>query len=111
MPRGDRSGPMGAGPRTGRGAGWCSGNEPPGYAAGARRFGWGRGNRGGGRGWRNMFYATGIPGWARGGALPPAREEAGNDLTELRTQAAWLSQQLDAIRRRIEALGGGTSQP
>ena len=31
MPRGDRTGPAGQGPRTGRGIGYCVGNEYPGY--------------------------------------------------------------------------------
>jgi len=31
MPHGDRTGPLGQGPRTGRGAGYCSGNTKPGY--------------------------------------------------------------------------------
>lgn len=31
MPRGDGTGPMGRGPLTGRGAGFCTGNKMPGY--------------------------------------------------------------------------------
>ncbi|MDK2841457.1 MAG: hypothetical protein PWQ17_962 [Anaerophaga sp.] len=31
MPAGDRTGPMGQGPRSGRGKGFCSGNTTPGY--------------------------------------------------------------------------------
>ena len=31
MPGGDRTGPMGAGPRTGRGMGVCAGSSSPGY--------------------------------------------------------------------------------
>ena len=31
MPRGDRTGPAGEGPKTGRGMGYCTGNEHPGY--------------------------------------------------------------------------------
>lgn len=38
MPRGDRTGPMGQGPRTGRGMGFCAGNDVPGCASG-RGFG------------------------------------------------------------------------
>ena len=62
MPGGDRTGPMGMGPRTGRAAGYCSGAGVPGYAnalaAGGfgMRLGWGgRGRRfcGGGRGFWN----------------------------------------------------------
>lgn len=43
MPWGDRTGPLGAGPRTGRGLGYCSGNTVPGYMVGGYGFGWGRG--------------------------------------------------------------------
>jgi hypothetical protein len=79
--------------------GYCSGYNQPGSAnwtAGFRGwFGFGRGA--GGRGWRNRFYATGIPGWA---ALPPEEEAAG-----LKAQADWLKTQLDAIQKRIEELG------
>ena len=32
MPAGDRTGPMGAGPMTGRRAGYCAGYDVPGYA-------------------------------------------------------------------------------
>ena len=32
MPAGDRTGPMGTGPRSGRGAGYCGGSEAPGNA-------------------------------------------------------------------------------
>ncbi len=31
MPRGDRTGPQGMGPRTGRGMGYCSGFDAPGF--------------------------------------------------------------------------------
>jgi len=88
MPGGDRTGPTGAGPRTGRAAGFCAGYGMPGYMnpgvggygayGGGRGYGRGMGmgrgfggGRGGGRGWRNMYYATGQPGWARGGYSPP----------------------------------------
>jgi len=41
MPRGDRTGPNGAGPMTGRGMGFCSGNDRPGFM----EPGFGRGMR------------------------------------------------------------------
>ena len=49
MPRGDRMGPSGEGPRTGRGMGYCTGNEYPGYmnSLSPRGGGYGRGFRGG----------------------------------------------------------------
>lgn len=44
MPQGDRTGPEGRGPRTGRARGYCSGNDRPGYrASGFRGRGQGRG--------------------------------------------------------------------
>ncbi|MBN2569425.1 MAG: DUF5320 domain-containing protein, partial [Deltaproteobacteria bacterium] len=73
MPGGDRRGPQGMGPMTGRAAGYCAGYPMPGFAnpmvGGGFGGGLGRGSmygRGGGRGWRNRFYATGLTGWQRG---------------------------------------------
>jgi hypothetical protein len=81
MPAGDRTGPRGMGPRSGRAAGYCAGFEMPGYANPVpdRGFGMGSGpgrgfggRGGGGRGWRHMFHATGKPGWMRfGGYAAP----------------------------------------
>jgi len=118
MPRGDRTGPMGMGPMTGRGAGYCAGYNMPGYANsfGGRGYGagfaagWGRGRGGGGWGWRNQYYATGMPGWARYGGYAPAwgagpqptQEQEGEYLKQ---QAELLKSQLDEINKRIEELG------
>lgn len=102
MPRGDRTGPAGAGPKTGRGMGNCSGSNYAGYANQAPGFRGGFGFRrgGGGRGWRNRFYATGIPGWA---VANPEQDTA--DLqAELQTQADNLKAQLDAIQQRLNDL-------
>lgn len=101
MPSGDRTGPMGAGPRTGRGAGYCSGYSMPGYA---NQFG-GRGfARGGGRGFRNRFYATGFPGWAaQGYGQPPAPTEA-QELEGLKQEAEFLKDNLNQISQRISQL-------
>jgi hypothetical protein len=56
---------------------------------------------GGGRGRRNMFYATGLPGWLRfgGGAVAP-QDEA----TTLKAQAEALQRQVEAINKRIADL-------
>ena len=114
MPGGDRTGPVGMGPRTGRGAGFCSGYGMAGYANAAVRggfnrcFGRGRGfwGRGGGRGWRNWFYSTGLPGWARAGyqAGFPAAPTAEQEQQALKQQAQSLSDSLDALNKRIEEL-------
>ena len=59
MPRGDRTGPRGLGKMTGRGAGYCAGNNFAGFEEGRgfeRGFGYGRGNGGGfGRGFHRGF--------------------------------------------------------
>ena len=126
MPGGDRTGPVGQGPMTGRAAGYCTGSPVPGYmnpAPGRGFGGWGRGRgfwRGGGRGrggggWRNWYHATGMPGWARVGwdfgppvpyaapyAPSPTREE---EMRILREQADYFNEALDDIKKRIEELG------
>ena len=124
MPGGDRTGPMGAGPMTGRGAGYCAGFSMPGYAnpmyVGGMGYGRGRGmgygrGMGGGRGWRNMYYATGVPGWARGyGAAAPgypqepqvAEVSAKDEIAYLRQEAKHLNQTLADINKRMEELEG-----
>jgi len=126
MPRGDGTGPMGMGPMTGRAAGFCAGYGVPGYMnpIPGRGFGigfgrgrgfWGRGVAGGGRGWRNMFYATGLPGWMRfgwgwpaaGAAYPGAPATAPTPEAEknfLKGHAEALKAQLDEIKKRLEEL-------
>ena len=57
MPAGDKKGPMGDGPRTGRQLGYCSGNDAPGFERG---FGFGRGRgRISGRGGRGRGFGFG----------------------------------------------------
>jgi len=56
MPQGDKTGPEGKGSKTGRGMGYCSGSEEPGYKSNKPRQGLGRGLRdgkGSGKGFRN----------------------------------------------------------
>lgn len=103
MPRGDRTGPAGAGPMTGRRAGYCSGFGTPGFVNPAMPGQvYGFGFRGGGRGWRNMANATGLPGWQRFGYTPSAPQD---ETESLKAQATWLKDQLAAIDQRIEGLG------
>ena len=126
MPAGDRTGPMGMGPMTGRGAGYCAGYEAPGYSNAWPRMGmgWGRGWGGGGwgagwgrgRGWRRGYHATGMPYWARygyGPAMAPPPAEYGpygappapeQEVDYLRSQAEWLRDTLEAITSRIDEL-------
>lgn len=103
---------MGMGPMTGWGAGYCAGYDRPGYAHPfpGRGFGFGGGGWGRGRRWRHWYHATGQPGWMRfGGApgwwagppAPPTREQ---EAEHLRSQADWLSGELEAVKQRIADL-------
>ncbi|NPV81792.1 MAG: DUF5320 domain-containing protein [Firmicutes bacterium] len=143
MPRGDGTGPMGLGPMTGRAAGYCAGFPVPGYMNPVGLWGggfWRRLGRGlgfgRGRGWRRMYYATGLPGWVRfgypGWAAPAYRpwaapfypapfygvpytaqnpEEAIKTASEqemafLKEQAEFLKEELKGIEERLKELGG-----
>ena len=126
MPGGDRTGPAGAGPMTGRGAGYCAGYAVPGYmnpAGGRSYFGMGRGGgRGGGWGRRNMYYATGLTGRQRFGggypaygggpygapSAPPISKE--QELNMLKDQAEYLKSSLNELDKRIEELEGQAQQ-
>jgi hypothetical protein len=101
MPGGDRTGPMGAGPMTGRGLGLCGEYGAPGYTeAGAMpRFARRGGPWGGGRGWRHWYHATGLPGWMRFAYAPPSAEQ---EKEALKGHAKWLEDELAVIRRRID---------
>ncbi len=117
MPRGDGTGPMGLGPMTGRSAGFCAGYNAPGYMnpifGGYAGMGRGFFGRGGGRGRRNWFYATGVPGWQRattgipafGGMYPYAPEITPKQEADiLKKQADVIKKQLEDIQGRMEAL-------
>ncbi len=119
MPGGDRTGPLGMGPMTGRGAGFCGGARAPGFLSRMGVGFCGRGWGGGGRGWRNMFYATGLPGWMRAGAgMAGAAAAASADrgmtrqqeLDALRQQADQVARVLENLRQRISELEGKTEQ-
>lgn len=87
MPRGDRTGPAGAGPMTGRGMGFCAGYHQPGYATGS---GFGRGT---GRGFRNRRFA----GWRCAPHMPA-------DAASKEEQVAALKEQISRMQQQIAAL-------
>ncbi|MEO0085646.1 MAG: DUF5320 domain-containing protein [candidate division WOR-3 bacterium] len=99
MPRGDRTGPAGFGPMTGRGLGYCAGFPNPGYMAGGGWFGRGRGRGfGRGRGWAWAGQAVpGLFGPGLGRAFV-SREEAREDLEshrdELKRELAGVEEEL-----------------
>ncbi|MFC1587703.1 DUF5320 domain-containing protein [Planctomycetota bacterium] len=100
MPRGDQTGPMGQGEKTGRGLGSCSGNQTTGFMNQGRGrgcgMGYGRG-RGGGRGRQNRFA------WN----MPPAKT---SDMTTegekeyLESEMQTLQEQLQNVQQRLDAL-------
>jgi len=111
MPGGDRTGPAGMGPMTGRRAGYCAGYPAPGYVQPGPGFGSGWGGGWGGFGRRRGFYGPGRPGWGRFGPPPPFWEYGPypsptpeEEAEDLKSEAEWLQSQLDAVKRRIEAL-------
>ena len=125
MPGGDRTGPLGMGPMTGRAAGYCAGNPVPGYMNpyGGRGY-WG--GRGGGRGFRRGFgsypafppdinpmyapynpVAAPIPQYGVPGAPEYDRSQ---ELEMLKNQADYLANTLEEIQKRIVELEAGAPE-
>lgn len=120
MPGGNRTGPMGMGPMTGRATGYCGGfgvpgytNSPSGHGAGIG-FGRGHGFAGSGRRWRNMFHATGQPGWMRFGAPygypePHVKPDPEFEKQELKNRAEALQTELELIKKRLGEVETGSA--
>ncbi len=127
MPGGDRTGPSGKGPMTGRGSGHCSGYSGPGFnnPGGGRFMGTKRGSFGGrGRGavYRNWYSSIGQPGWSRHNPGNPAwggtpgaayygdnytRQDIMDQAEEaemLKQKTNYLKQQINDINDRIKEL-------
>lgn len=129
MPRGDRTGPMGMGPMSGRGAGYCANYQAPGFM---NRFfgsgfgaGYGRNLRGGQGcfGWRNMFRnignrwsnrdPAGFGGRSRrmggmpfaGGAPVQVQPDTKTEKQVLEDQVDFLKSQLNRLQQRLSELG------
>jgi hypothetical protein len=114
------------GPMTGRAAGYCAGYPAPGFMNPV--FGRGLGGRGlgRGRGRRNLYWATGLPGWARAGwtpyagapaAVPPYAATAFTspmppeaELDALRRQAEYFSSALEEVRKRMGELESASGE-
>ena len=118
MPDSDGTGPIGAGPRTGGGFGYCPpsaagaypGGGYPNYGVGRGVYprGGGRGRaRGGGRG-RGRGLGYGYPAYpAAGPAYPPPpawSPPPDGELDFLRSREQGLREELDSIRSRIGEL-------
>ena len=107
MPRGDRMGPMGMGPMSGRAAGYCAGNSVPGFMSGGfgRNFGRGFG-MGRGRGAGGGFFGRGFGSWLGfgRGAAPYVQPDAESEKLSLKHQAEAMQLELEQIRKRLEEL-------
>jgi hypothetical protein len=106
MPQGDRRGPRGAGPRSGRGLGNCQGKDTPGFEdpVFGQTQGWRRSwfGRFGGFGRRHRFFATGRGRWNEFDNAPPTGEES---LQDLKAEEDWLARNLDQVRKHIQEIG------
>jgi len=114
MPRGNRRGPEGMGPMTGRGLGNCAGNSAPGFendsatprwglgfnrGFGGRGRGFGNGNgRGAGRGFGRRFE------WEDPNQEWPVNQTSTQDQTTLSQEVADLKAQLAALQAKINEL-------
>lgn len=118
MPAGDKTGPEGKGPRTGRSMGYCSGYNSPGFTKGAPRRG--RGRRfykrrgpGFGRGNRNFYYPREHPisndkyPQNQNNETKTSREEEINSLDEeksIENEIKAMKDGLDNLREKIKEL-------
>ena len=114
MPRGDRTGPMGEGPKTGRQMGYCTGHDSPGFVA--MNPNWRRGfGRGLGRGWGRGRGPGGGFGYGRGLGYGPAfgygpvYEEIPDvsEKTILENEIRILKDQLTKLEDRLSRLAEG----
>lgn len=106
MPGGDGTGPKGLGPMTGRGVGFCAGFAYPGYVRCGMGYGRGRGMGRMNLGARAMGWGS-LPRPAYAGAFQPAFQPV-DEKESLNNQVAFLENQLQEMKKRLEALGGGS---
>jgi len=119
MPGFDGTGPNGMGPMTGGGRGFCASLPTGPTGSGVQSFKRGFFGRGGGRGRRNWFYATGLPGWQRAASGIPAFGRSGSpfgggsygpvwtaqeEKEALKDQVEFLKNQLNELQNRIATL-------
>ena len=123
MPGGDRTGPLGEGPKTGRAAGYCAGNKVPGFMnpvpggapaadynfnlRGAGRGGlpWGGGRGrvfGGGRGcgWMRAAFHNRLPEQPQDTAVQLESQQ--NAIDKLAEQTASVKDVLDRLEERLK---------
>lgn len=109
MPWGDRTGPAGQGPRTGRGLGYCNGYNQPGYVTSpgfGRGYGFGRGAWGWGRGGFGYGWGRGW-GWSRWNwPAPPATAESQKSASQTVNdqELANMKNELHSLKSAVEGL-------
>jgi hypothetical protein len=117
MPGFDRTGPMGAGPMTGRAAGRCNPQQRTAMPNNTG-FGYGRGLgfrcgfRGGGRrgmGWGGGYFSNAY--WYSPESAPVYAMEPADELEYLKRQSAHMTSVLEAINRRIEVFNKDNPSP
>ena len=96
MPAGDGTGPRGEGPMTGRSMGRCTGRASGGYTTSP--------GRGGGRGFRNRYYETGLTRWERFGQSGIQQDRS--DVSRADT----LKRQVQSVADTIEQLAVRVNQ-
>lgn len=108
MPGFDGTGPAGSGPMTGGGRGYCRSAGSYNFRRPQLRQGTGFGH-GRGRGYRHIYWETGLPRWARGG--PDIRDQYSgspvsrkSEMEMLKSEAEALKDNLDAMQVRIKDL-------
>ena len=98
MPRGDRTGPNGNGPMTGRRMGYCAGNDRPGYTEGNYNYGRGFGGGGFRRGFGGGY---GFRGGYSNDFVPNVSEKTllENEIKILKDQLGSLEKQLSETKK------------
>jgi len=107
MPRGDRTGPLGEGPMTGRGLGYGGGYDTPGYTKGPGRglglglgFGRGRGffGRGPGLGLGRGYF------WQRQEVAPTENVKSADSIERIAADVRALQNGLNSLLERLGKL-------
>ena len=110
MPGGDRTGPVGRGPMTGRAAGFCAGFSDPGFSNPDSSRGFGRGM---GRGFGRGFYRRGRSFLGRSYGEDPNYSQQPNvypqpskdeEKTYLQNMIKGLEEEMKRIKERLQDL-------
>ena len=101
MPRGDKTGPNGNGPKTGRGLGYCTGNNLPGFENSTATYGRGNGfgnHFGNGYGRRNGY------GRGMGFGFRNRMNDGVKEKTLVQNQINILKDQLENLEKQLKEL-------